>query len=280
MTHHERTAATHTLAVMNRKGGVGKTSLAAALGSIAAISKERVLMIDLEPQANLSRWLLPTYDRDNSQLLTSLVNGQPLHIMNTSIPNLQLAAGGTQIRQIDRVLDPAVNRFPLLSASLAATEGNWDFIIIDGPPGDETLQAAALGTAPWVIAPTKDDDDSLDGVDDLASLMASQHETQPAPYAQLLGVVAFAWKRSATRANRRAIEKLSAMFSSFEEDMLFESVIWESSAAAAELRHLNLLPGEIPLDWNGPQRDIAHCYDTLYEEIKHRIATRERNTAP
>ena len=96
-----RAALNRTVAITNGKGGVGKTTLAASIGGLAAASEYRVLMIDLDPQGNLGEdfgYIDGGGDDAGEGLTLSLLSSAPLKVsIANARPNLDVICGGDRL---------------------------------------------------------------------------------------------------------------------------------------------------------------------------------------
>jgi chromosome partitioning protein len=134
------------IAIANQKGGVGKTTTAVNLSACLARAGRRVLLIDLDPQANASDHLgvenPPDADHSSYGLIASK---QPDFdsILRPIGPNLQIAPGHIALAEIDISLFSAINRETRLARALNQIAGNYDYAIIDCAPslGISTVNA-------------------------------------------------------------------------------------------------------------------------------------------
>ncbi|HLF26720.1 MAG TPA: ParA family protein [Anaerolineae bacterium] len=157
---------THIYAFANQKGGVGKTTTAVNLGACVAAKGKRVLLIDLDPQANATSWLgfdkraivLSTYD--------TLINGTPLPdlIQLTKRVRLDLAPSAAALSGAEVELVPLPAREQRLKQALAAVSTNYDYILIDSPPSLGLLTLNALVAAHGVIVPVQCEYLALEGL--------------------------------------------------------------------------------------------------------------------
>src|SRR6266568_9290993 len=100
-----------TIAVASQKGGTGKTTTSISLAAGLARSGKRILLIDMDSQANSSKVLLPAYQdlkRDQTAYAT-IIAQHPLPIQQTSIPNLDIAASHILLSNTDIELTTALD---------------------------------------------------------------------------------------------------------------------------------------------------------------------------
>lgn len=248
-----------TLAVMNGKGGVLKTSLVANLAGLAAAAGYRVLAVDLDPQGNLALDLgYRKQGDDGAGLLKALMFESSPHVVRAVRPNLDVIPGGWRMDQWAAVA-PQQGRQGgdaggALQRVLLPLVDSYDLVVIDVPPGNRELQMLAAVSSRLVVIPTQADDASLEGVEKIARLFKDAEQTNPD--LELLGVALTRVGASAKAIRRQACAKVDEMFgiSGGDVPVLFDSVIRDAFAAARGMREKGLLAHEYEqaLDEQGP----------------------------
>jgi chromosome partitioning protein len=146
------------IAVANQKGGTGKTTttvnLAAALGGLG----RRVLVLDLDPQANASAWL-GVVD-PGSSLLDALIaeDGDSLAplIRSTSARGVDLVASSPQLARAERHLAAMLGGERILSGLIRGLDASrWDYLLIDCPPALGQLTVNALAATGEILVPVE-----------------------------------------------------------------------------------------------------------------------------
>ena len=140
------------IAIANNKGGVGKTTTANNVGAALAKRGLKVLLVDLDPQANLTLCFnpLPPFEYD---ITKSFTEGAKLPILETDTPNLHLIPSSFELTGIDRKLANNPKQNFILSSLLAEHLPHYDYILLDCAPNFGVATFNALTTADKVIIP-------------------------------------------------------------------------------------------------------------------------------
>lgn len=143
-----------TVAVANQKGGVGKTATAVNLSACLARMGRRVLLIDLDPQANATDHLgveNPQDERHSSYGLISEKAPEFDQIIRAVSPNLQIAPGHIALAEIDIKLFTSINRETRLQRALAQVADRFDYAVIDCAPSLGISTVNAFCAAHYII---------------------------------------------------------------------------------------------------------------------------------
>jgi len=246
----DRPALDRVIAVINGKGGVLKTTLTANIGGMLAASGYRVLLVDLDPQGNLAEDLGYTdTDRDDQgeSLAKALLFGGGAEPIRNVRPNLDVFAGGMSLDQATAGLAAKANKDPngaklALAHILEPLAVNYDMILLDCPPGDETLQTAAVAAARWALVPVKTDKSSRKGLTAVAARLDAVLELNPT--LDLLGVVLVDTGTSSHVIQRQAREHIATLFNA-DNDVAFAATVRHSEATAQATRERGLLVHEL-----------------------------------
>lgn len=203
------------VAVINGKGGTGKTSVVANVAGLAAAAGYRVLVVDLDPQGNLSRDLgygQQAGERPAAALMSALADRGALKPLVDVRPHLDVVPGGEDLEDWSALASSwrSRGRHPdaALDTALRDLAPQYDLVLLDCPPGNRELQLLAVHAARWALVPVRADEASLDGLIRVATLF--QGVAQQNPDLQLLGVVLFGIESRASRVRAAVRAQIAA----------------------------------------------------------------------
>lgn len=156
----------HIYAFANQKGGVGKTTTAVNLGAYLAASDRRVLLLDLDPQANATSSLGVDKRAVKASIYEALIEDLPLPevVVLTKRVRLDLAPSAPALSGAEVELVSMPDREKRLKRALETVTGNYDYILIDCPPSLGLLTLNALVAAQGVIVPVQCEYLALEGL--------------------------------------------------------------------------------------------------------------------
>lgn len=145
---------TRVIAVANQKGGVAKTTTVASLGSALAELGQRVLLVDLDPQACLTFSLgIDPEDLDLS-IHHVLTKGVPVtEVMATTEDGVDLLPATIELARAEADLLTRTGREYVIRSAIEELDGDYDWVLLDCPPSLGVLTVAALTAATGVIIP-------------------------------------------------------------------------------------------------------------------------------
>lgn len=254
----DREALSRCIAIINGKGGVGKTTLTSNVGGLLALSGYRVLLVDMDPQGNLAEDLgysNAAYNDEGQELAKGLSFGGVVTPISNVRPNLDVLTGGWHLDQAAAALVAQSTKNSdgarlALAKLLAPIARNYDMILIDCPPGNETLQSAAVVVARYALVPVKTDASSRKGLVDVARRLGGVLDLNPD--LDLLGVVLMGTGTGAVRIQEQARALIAQAIES--DDAIFKSTIRHSEATAQASREQGVLVHELDEQVrNGPK---------------------------
>jgi chromosome partitioning protein len=190
----------------NQKGGVGKTTLCRELGVYVSTCGLKVLLVDADPQGNLSKSLLP--EEGSAGELYDALEGSAIAVKDLS-PSLGLLAGDLRLSALEKSLVGEIDAFGRLR-ELFETEHfqSYHHIFVDTPPSLGVLTGNALAAADHLVIPMRPALYSMQGTNDLMKTVAKVKKTIN-PELNLLGVIinGFDSQPVIVREIRREIEE-------------------------------------------------------------------------
>lgn len=244
------------LAVLNSKGGVGKTSICSNVAGLLAAADYRVLVVDLDPQGSTTEWL------GGSESPTGLVE-----FSAGGVPIAKLASGstiaGVDLVPTSRSLVPPGETSPnetglAIVRAFARLPDYWDIVLIDPPPALGYLSLAPLAACDHVIIPVEAHALALPGV---ASVVASIERARlhVNRRLELLGIVAC--RVNATSHSNEIVARLRSQFGAAVLKATVRDAIQIAEAPALRL----------PITQYAPTSAVAADYRAVAAELLDRL---------
>jgi chromosome partitioning protein len=166
------------IAVINQKGGVGKTTSTVNIGAALAARGNKVLLLDIDPQANLTLHLDRRPEGDGGTMTDLLVDDKPLAgmMIETGAEGLYMVPSDTSLSGVETMLANRIGRETILREAIEAFDEDdaaptFDYILLDCPPSLGVLSANALVCADDIIVPMQAEYFSMQGMTKLMEVM-------------------------------------------------------------------------------------------------------------
>lgn len=253
---------TQVLAVANQKGGVGKTTTAVNLAACLAALGRRVLLLDLDPQANATSGL--GLDKTpGASAYAALLGGEPLapRICPTAFARLEVIPGEVDLCGADVELPRLENHLHRLARALAPLRdaAAHDLILVDCPPSLGVLTLNAFAAADFLLVPLQCEYYALEGLTLLTRLL-EQIRAGANPRLRLLGVVMTMFD-GRTRLSQQVVAEVREHF----RELVFDTVIPRTTRLAEAPSH-----GQ-PIIAYDPYSAGAAAYEVFAQEVWARL---------
>jgi len=178
------------IAIANQKGGVGKTTTAINLSAALACAGKKVLLIDLDPQANSSLTFL-AHDAIEVSIYELLTDTQILResvIRSTALPGLDILPSRISLAKFESKLIGEFDAPFRLKDRIDGLGDSYEYIVIDTPPTLGLITVNALVASDYLIVPIQPSYFALEGTDDLLDTV-EKVRARPNPNLKVLGVL-------------------------------------------------------------------------------------------
>ena len=249
--------------VSNQKGGVGKTTTAISLGAALVQRGRRVLLIDLDPQANATSGL--GVAKDGAGIYGVLLKEQPIKesIVTTSLEGLDLLPSGGDMAGAEVELVPLMAREFRLRQALRSLAETYDTVIVDCPPSLGLLTVNALAAGDAVLVPVQCEYYALEGLAQLLAIIEAVRQRLN----DRLEVLAIVLTME-DRRNRLSMQVTDEVRRHFPK-LVARTRIPRTVRLAEAPSH-----GK-PISIYDPSSRAAKAYDDLARELEQRMGQRE-----
>ena len=244
-----------TIAVVNRKGGSGKTTTAVSVAAALAERGQQVLLIDLDPQASASAWLAEA--SDDRGPFDAFIGTRDLATLavSTEVPGLQIVRSSAWLVTAERTMMGDIGVGVL--RAVERLKPDWGFVIIDCPPSLSYLSVGALMAVREVIIPVEAHSIALPGV---AAVVREMGRIQSSLNPVLRNPLIVACRVNRTVHARRVIDELDRVYGG----LLARATIRES------IRLAEAEAARKPITAYAPESGACLDYRLLAEELLER----------
>ena len=247
----------YCISVCNQKGGVAKTTTSLSLGACLAELGKMALLVDLDPQANLT-FSLALQPRSLRQSVADVMRGDippTSAIQRTSVAGLDILPANATLAVLEKALYRSNSYETMLSKAFSSMDPTlYDYVLIDCPPSLGALTLNALTVANLMIVPTQPEFYALSSLQNVFALVKLiRQRTNPTLHYRILVTMH-------DRRNSISVSMLDHMKSAYRE-VLFDTVI----EIDTKLRECPL--AGVPITVYKPSTRGAHQYRALAKEV-------------
>ena len=249
----------------NQKGGVGKTTTTVNIGAYMAEMGKKVLLIDFDPQGNLSSSLgidnteEGIYEAIMGQVaLKDTIKETPQDGLFIVSSNLNLSGATVELNKGDKK-----DSLNILGKTLESVKNQFDYILIDCPPSLGVLTINGFTASDYVIIPLQCEYFALEGLKYMYSMTIKRVQKNLNPHLKIGGII-FTMYDSRTNLGKEVIKSVRDSFKQ-NTDILFSTVIPRNIRLSESPSH------GVPINLYDPNCIGAKCYQKLTREVLERV---------
>jgi len=256
--YNTRHMAAKIVVFANQKGGVGKTTSAVNIGAYLADLGKKVLLIDFDPQGNLSSSVGAKRDQSGVYELITKQTDHKHVIQTTSVPNLSVISADINLTGANIELIEAEDREYFLKNAVKKIDNGWDYILIDSPPSLGILTLNGLVAADQVFIPLQCEYFAMEG---LSQLLKTIRMVQKALNPELkIGGIFFTMYDARTNLANEVVQEVTGYF----KQVVFKTIIPRNVKLSEAPSH------RIPINQYNNSCIGAISYQKLAEEVINR----------
>lgn len=252
---------THTIAITNHKGGVGKTSIAINLSYSLAQKNKKVLVVDLDAQAHSTSVLA---DLESCKCVSEMFTSKPAEstikevlITSKAHGNIEVIPANSSLSNLEKYQGIGPSSYRRLKKHLSYVEDSFDYIILDCPPSIRSVcTTGAVHAADIILIPCTYSGFALEGTSDLLEWIREEKEEDDALY--------YIIRNERDKRNKKTNNFVERELSSVE-DLLLDTIISDSQ----EINQASCA-GE-PVQLYNKDGKASKEFDELSQEILNKI---------
>lgn len=268
-----------SIAVINQKGGVGKTTTAVNLSAALANAGKKVCLIDMDPQAHASLHLGVSLENSSKTTYSLLTEDDPVSDVRIQLQdNLAVIPSHIDLAAAEMELATEVGREIILRDKLEEDDVEFDYLILDCPPSLGVLTLNALTAATEIFLPLQPHFLALHGLSKLLKTIDLVGKRLN-PGLKLTGIV-FCMYDSGTKLAAEVSHDVKEFF----EDQRISNTVWKDAVNFETMIRRNIRLAEAPsfgqsiFDY-APQSNGASDYDALAQEVLMQEALIENHSS-